>query len=218
MKKILPVFMILAMMFIPTCSYGATLNSSVSTAGSVDTGKNFTVTVRFSAGSLDYVDAELEYNENLISYISGGSSSGDSGIVFIKEGTSDGRSLSVKLKFKAKRPGSSALALSVNEAYSMDGTPLDTPGASASVKVSKPQSSQEPAAEEPQASEPEPDEADSGGTVTEPQQDPEPQQQTEQETEEDDNGNIIWYAAAAISLALLIAVIILLAVRKRRRK
>ena len=134
-RSIALVWMIAAtfMMFSCLQVFAAT---SVSIGGktSVNAGESFTVTVTFSSDNLGRVDGQMTYDTSVLSYVSGGSSSGDNGYIELKD-AGTGEDLTFKIKFKAKNAGNSALKVSTNGVYNLEEEYVDAPSASASVNV-----------------------------------------------------------------------------------
>lgn len=214
MRKVICMAAILMAMMIPCIAYGATLDASVSSPNPVDKGDNFNVAVKFSADTLDRVDAELEYDADGLSYVSGGSSSGDGGIVFINYATDNGKDLQVTLEFKAKEAGTYPIKLSLNEAYDMDGGSLEMDTVTRNVVVQD-----APAADNPVENPDTPD-ADTAGDETpditgDDADTAEPEVPQVQETEE--SQNMLIYIIPGICVIIILIVVIILAVRRTRR-
>ncbi|MEG2323825.1 MAG: hypothetical protein RSA73_03305 [Anaerovoracaceae bacterium] len=128
--------LLLTMPLTSVISNGADLNVKIGGDAKVKAGETFTVTVKYSGRSLGMVNGDLTYDTNAISYISGGSSSGDGGLVQLKK-ASEGKTVAFKVKFKGVKGGKSTLKLTTNEAYDLDGKSLSTPSSSKSITVAK---------------------------------------------------------------------------------
>ncbi|GEM_PF-1337080 len=108
---------------------------SISNAPSVQMGETFTVTVTYSKDNLARVSGMLTYDPDIITYISGGSSSGNGGAVQLKRSADEGKVL-FTLQFKAVKKGESSLKVKTGEMYNLDEQLIsDCPSASAIVTV-----------------------------------------------------------------------------------
>ncbi|MBQ0079193.1 MAG: hypothetical protein KBS66_04775 [Eubacterium sp.] len=111
---------------------GSVIN--IDTKTSVNVGDTFTVTVSFKGNDVGRVDGQMTYDSSVVSYISGGSSKGDSGYVQLSD-AGTGEPIKFNLKFKAVGPGSSKMAVSTNGIYNFDEEFIDAPASSKSVTV-----------------------------------------------------------------------------------
>lgn len=107
---------------------------SIDTKTDVNVGDTFTVTVAFKGNEIGRVDGQMTYNSSVVSYISGGSSSGDSGYVQLSD-AGTGEPIKFTLKFKAIDGGSSKMAVSTNGVYNFDEEYIDAPAASKTISV-----------------------------------------------------------------------------------
>lgn len=125
-------------MMIPVMAPEVFAASSVTISGgdSVKGGDTFTVAVTFGGGSVGRVDGQLTYDTDKLTYISGGSSSGNSGYIQLKKAGTDG-SVVFNIEFQAVSDGSTTLEVTTNEIYDLDEVYLgDTPSASKTVSIS----------------------------------------------------------------------------------
>lgn len=112
--------------------------SSVTISGgdSVKGGDSFTVAVTFGGGSVGRVDGQLTYDTDKLTYISGGSSSGNTGYIQLKKAGIDG-SVTFNIEFQAVSDGSTSLEVTTNEIYNLDEVYTgETPSASKTISIS----------------------------------------------------------------------------------
>ena len=76
----------------------------------------------------------MTYDTNKLTYISGGSSSGNTGYIQLKEAGTG--SVTFNIKFQAVSEGSTDINVTTNEMYSVDETPLDNPSAAKTINIS----------------------------------------------------------------------------------
>ncbi len=107
---------------------------SIDTNTQINVGDTFTVTVAFKGNEIGRVDGQMTYNSSVVSYISGGSSKGDSGYVQLSD-AGTGEPIKFNLKFKAIDSGSSKLNVSTNGVYNFDEEYIDAPAASKTITV-----------------------------------------------------------------------------------
>ena len=210
LRKVIAFVVVLAFM-IPLLTPRVFADSSVSISGgdNVKTGDTFTVTVTYSGGNVGRVDGQLTYDTDRISYLSGGSSSGDSGYVQLKEAGTSG-SIIFNLKFQAVSEGSVTLDVSTNEAYDLNEASINCPsdsksltiGAGSAVKTESTKATEEPAEETTRTGV---DEKIKGFF------------EKDEETPQD-NSWIPWVMIAVALLILIIVIITLLVSKKNRRK
>lgn len=112
----------MALMFvIPLLTAPSFAASSVSITGgdSVSGGETFTVTVTYSGDSVGRVIAGMTYDPSMISYLSGGSSLGDTGYIQL-ENAGTGEDIKFDLKFQALKEGSTSVNVETREVYDLD--------------------------------------------------------------------------------------------------
>lgn len=135
LRKIMAVIVVIAFL-LPILTPEAFAASSVSISGgdSVKGGDTFTLTVTYSGDNIGRVDGQMTYDTDKLTYISGGSSSGNTGYIQLKEFGSG--SITFNVKFQAVSEGSTEVKVSTNEMYSMDDEYLDNPSGSKTVNIS----------------------------------------------------------------------------------
>lgn len=135
LRKIMAVIVVIAFL-LPILTPEAFAASSVSISGgdSVKGGDTFTLTITYSGDNIGRVDGQMTYDTDKLTYISGGSSSGNTGYIQLKEFGSG--SITFNVKFQAVSEGSTEVKVSTNEMYSMDDEYLDNPSGSKTVNIS----------------------------------------------------------------------------------
>ncbi len=120
LRKLIVLVAVLALL-IPVISPEVFAASSVtiSTGNSVKGGDTFTVAVTFGGGSVGRVDASLSYDTDKLTYISGGSSSGNTGYIQLAQAGTDG-SVTFNIKFQAVTDGDTTLSVTTYEMYDLD--------------------------------------------------------------------------------------------------
>lgn len=136
LKKI-AVIIVAAMIIVPATTYDTYASSNVSVTGgdNVKGGEVFTVTVVFDGDDIGRVTGDITYDTDMLSYISGGSSSGNVGYVELKT-AGTGEPLEFQLKFQALKEGSTTLTVSATEMYDLNEGYMDTPSATKTVTIS----------------------------------------------------------------------------------
>ena len=119
--RILIIAVVVLSMAIPVMAPEVFAASSVTISGgdSVKGGDSFTVAVTFGGGSVGRVDGQLTYDTDKLTYISGGSSSGNTGYIQLKKAGIDG-SVTFNIEFQAVSDGSTSLEVTTNEIYTLD--------------------------------------------------------------------------------------------------
>ena len=136
--KIIAAFMMSMMLFLSMSvvnSY-ADVNIKVKGASDLQKGAGYTVTVVFSGDDLGRVDGQATYDTSKLSYVSGGSSSGDNGYIELKE-AGTGEDITFKLKFKAIGAGSTDIKITTNGVYNLEEEIIGTPSSSQSVDIAE---------------------------------------------------------------------------------
>lgn len=110
--------------------------SSVKISGGTDVavGDSFTLTVVFQGDSVGSVSANLKYDKNVLEYVSGGSSSGNTGFVYLEKDVVN-EEMSFQLQFKAKSQGNTTVSVETYEMYDMDYNYMGTPSTSRTLEV-----------------------------------------------------------------------------------
>lgn len=127
---------VVATFMIPLITPECFAASSVSITGgdNVKGGETFTVTVTYG-GNVDSVRGEITYDTNKLTYISGGSSSGNVGSIEIKEDLSSNGSITFNIQFQAVSEGSTKISVNTIEMYDSNFKAIGTPSASKTVNV-----------------------------------------------------------------------------------
>lgn len=129
------VFLVVAAFVIPILTPRVFAASTVSISGGdqVKGGETFTVTVTYSGSQIGSVDGSMTYDTNKLNYLSGGSSSGNTGYIQLREIGSG--SISFQIKFQAVGDGSTTLKVNTSEMYDTSDNALDRPSTSKTVNV-----------------------------------------------------------------------------------
>lgn len=127
----LAVIMLAAMIIVPVISVPSAAASSVSITGgdNVNGGDTFTVTVTYSGNSIGRVTANMTYDKSMLTYISGGSSTGNNGYIELKN-AGTGEAITFRLKFQALKGGSTTLQVETIEMYDLDEQYMSVPSVS----------------------------------------------------------------------------------------
>ncbi len=128
-------FLVVAAFAVPLLTPRVFAASSVTISGGdqVKGGETFTVTVTYSGSQIGSVNGGMTYDTSKLNYLSGGSSSGNTGYIQLRE--MGNGSISFQIRFQAIGDGSTTLNVSTSEMYDTSDNPLDTPSASKTVKV-----------------------------------------------------------------------------------
>lgn len=113
-------------------------SAKLSVPQSVSEGESFRITVTFTSNvNIGSVKARLDYDDNVIEFVSGDFASGGGGLCLINGWSEEvGKTSSFELDFKAVRTGSSQIHLEQAAVYSDIGDLIGAPEASASITVS----------------------------------------------------------------------------------
>lgn len=142
LRKIIAVLIVMAFLIpLITPESFAASNVSISGGDSVKGGEVFTVTVTYSGDDIGRVDGQMTYDTDKLTYISGGSSSGNTGYIQLKDAGNG--SVTFNVKFQAVSQGNTELNVTTNEMYSVDEIQLNNPSASKTVSISGDADSQE---------------------------------------------------------------------------
>lgn len=205
--RILIIAVVVLSMAIPVMAPEVFAASSVTISGgdSVKGGDSFTVAVTFGGGSVGRVDGQLTYDTDKLTYISGGSSSGNTGYIQLKKAGIDG-SVTFNIEFQAVSDGSTSLEVTTNEIYNLDEAYTgETPSASKTISISGAAAAED--------------------LITQTTSPEEPVEATEligvdEKPEEDEAGSVnmnMILIITAIVLAILIIVIAVILRRKKRK-
>ena len=136
LKKI-AVIIVAAMIIVPAATFDTYAASTVSVTGGDDVkgGEVFNVTVTFDGDDIGRVVGDITYDTDMLSYISGGSSSGNVGYVELKN-AGTGEPLKFELEFQALKEGNTELTVSASEMYDLSEGYMDTPSTTKTVTIS----------------------------------------------------------------------------------
>ncbi len=203
LRKIIAFIVVIAFI-VPFMAPGVFAASSVSISGgdNVEGGDTFSVAVTFGGGDVGRVDAQLLYDTDQLTYISGGTSSGNTGYIQLKSAGTEG-AIVFNVKFQAVSEGTATLQVTTNEMYDLEERSMDTPSTSKSITI------QGSAAEEE--------------LITEPADEEQPEESSalmgvDELEEETGVNNMIPFIAAGFVLLVLIIVIVVVLTRKGRKK
>ncbi len=206
--------MIAAMIFVygGTCGAFADVNISVKGASDLEKGAGYTVTVVFSGDDIGRVDGQASYDTSKLSYVSGGSSNGDNGLIELK-GAGTGEDISFKLKFKAVGSGSTSIDITTNGVYDLEEEMIGTPSSSQQVTIAEEDVTTETSAEETSETE--------ESSATEESSQAEESEPADESSADQSHGLpgillILAGVAAAALLALIILIIVSLHKKKNR--
>lgn len=200
-------FVVVAALAIPIMAPSAFAAASVGISGGdeVKGGETFTVAVTFSGGDVGRVDAQMTYDTDKLTYISGGTSSGNSGYIQLKSAGTEG-AIVFNIKFQAVSEGGTELQVTTNEMYDLDERMLNNPSTAKTVSIIGSASADELIEDEPDEEEPVKDKELLG---------------VDEKTEEEDDGGITTIAliiAAAVLLILIIVIIVVLSRKGKKNK
>lgn len=126
--------MIMAVLLMAPQSFAA---ASVTMSGgdNVKGGDTFYVAVTFGGGDVGRVDALVNYDTSKLTYISGGTSTGNAGYISLAKAGTEG-SVTFNLKFQALTDGSTTLKLTTYDLYNLDEMPMNEyPSASKTINI-----------------------------------------------------------------------------------
>lgn len=134
--RFLIAFVVVVSLAIPVISPSVFASSALSISGGDDVkgGDTFNVAVTFSGGDVGRVDAQLTYDTDQLTYISGGTSNGNTGYIQLKSAGTEG-AIVFNIKFQAIADGSAEITVTTNEMYDFDEMPMDTPSATKVINI-----------------------------------------------------------------------------------
>ncbi len=209
-------FVVVLSLAIPLMAPGVFAASEVSISGGNDVkgGETFTLAVTFSGGDVGRVDAQMLYDTDALTYISGGTSSGDTGYIQLKSAGTEG-AIVFNLKFQALAEGSTELQVTTNEMYDLDEMPMETPMTFTTINILGNADEEEIVTEPPDEEEPEEPSSLVGVDEKEEGSEAEAEQKIPLDL---DNIDIVKVSIiVAVILFLLIVIITSLATRKKRK-
>ncbi|MBQ3520739.1 MAG: hypothetical protein IJA50_02430 [Firmicutes bacterium] len=201
-------FVVVMALTIPLIAPGVFAASSVyiNCSDSVKGGETFTVAVVFSGGDVGRVDAQMTYNTDELTYISGGTSKGDTGFIQLKSAGTEG-AIVFNIKFQALTDGDADVEVTTNEMYDLDERAMGTPSAYKTIAIQGDASSDQVITEPPDEEQPE--EPSSLTGVDE---------KTEEAEEEFVVSDTMIMIASAVLALIIIVICILLGRRKNKKK
>lgn len=130
-------FVVVMAFVVPFLTPNVFAASSVSISGgdNVKGGDTFTVAVTFDGGNIGRVDAYMTYDTNKLTYISGGTSNGNTGYIQLKKAGTDG-SIVFNIQFQAVSDGTADLEVTTDEMYDFDDAALENPSATKTITIS----------------------------------------------------------------------------------
>lgn len=117
--------------------------AAISAEGEIQTnegykvGETFEITVVYTGTEFSRVNGQLEYDTDYIKYLSGGSSTGNSGIVQINDYADENGQIKFNLKFEGKKAGDTQLRLDTYEIYSINEEYLEVESVEKTITVEK---------------------------------------------------------------------------------
>ncbi len=113
----------------------AAASVTMSGGDNVKGGDTFYVAVTFGGGDVGRVDALVNYDTSKLTYISGGTSTGNAGYISLAKAGTEG-SVTFNLKFQALTDGSTTLKLTTYDLYNLDEMPMNEyPSASKTINI-----------------------------------------------------------------------------------
>ena len=206
LRKAIVAVVVLALL-IPVMTPQVFAASTVTINGGDDVsgGDTFTVEVTFGGGNIGRVDGAMTYDTDMLTYISGGSSTGNSGYIQLSNGSTDG-SVTFSIEFQALTDGETTLEVTTNEMYDLDEAYInETPSASKTITIAGSAASEE-VIEQTESPEQPVEETELKGVDEKP------------EEEEEDGTTLLMVIAIAVPVILIIIIAVVLAKKKRGRK
>lgn len=205
LRKAIVAVVVLALL-IPVMTPQVFAASTVTINGGDDVsgGDTFTVEVTFGGGNIGRVDGAMTYDTDMLTYISGGSSTGNSGYIQLSNGSTDG-SVTFSIEFQALTDGETTLEVTTNEMYDLDEAYInETPSASKTITIAGSAASEE-VIEQTESPEQPVEETELKGVDEKP------------EEEEEDGTTLLMVIAIAVPVILIIIIAVVLAKKKHGR-
>lgn len=211
LRRVIAIVVVMAFM-VPFLSprVFAETSITISSGDHVKGGDTFTVAVTFGSGSVGRVDAQMLYDTDMLTYVSGGSSSGNTGYIQLKNAGTEG-SITFNIEFQALTEGDVTLEVTTNEMYDLDEMYLDTPSAAKTITIEG--------------------DAEEEVLITETTSPEEPEETTQligvdekpaEDGVSEENGinniNLIFIFGAVVLVILIVIIAVLLAARKKGNK
>jgi len=204
-------FVVVMALTIPLIAPGVFAESAVSIncSDNVKGGDTFTVAVVFSGGDVGRVDAQMLYDTDHLTYISGGTSKGDTGYIQLKTAGTEG-AIVFNIKFQALTDGAADVQVTTNEMYDLDERAMGNPSASRTISIQGNAAQDQVATEAPDEEEPE-EPTDLIGVD-------EKTDEVVQEEESEVSDTVIIIASAALALFIIILCVVLGRKKKTKKK
>ena len=119
-------------------AFATSAKVSLSGGGTVEKGESLTITLKYSGATFGSATARVTYDSSILEYssCSGAEANGGGDTVILTMANGSGvESLSCKLKFKAKKAGSTSVSVSTTDVYNIDLEELSASSASTTVTV-----------------------------------------------------------------------------------
>lgn len=210
MKRLLKRFIaipaaIMLIMILAAPQVSAATTVTMSGGDNVKGGDTFYVAVTFGGGDVGRVDAQITYDTGKLTYISGGTSTGNAGYINLSKAGTEG-SVTFNIKFQAVSDGSTTLQLTTYDLFDLDEMPMgENPSASKTINISGNAGNEQVITQETSPDEPE-----------------EPTQLSGVDEKEEESGNtnitVILIVSVAILVILIVVVSIVLARKKGKKK
>lgn len=133
--KVVMALVLCMIMVQPASANGA--SAKIYMPETVKSGDSFSITVEYQGDEFSRVDAQLEYDTEYIKYVSGGTSSGNSGIVQLSDYGDENGDIEFVLNFEAKKEGQTTVFLDTSELYNYGEEYLQIEQESMSVNIEK---------------------------------------------------------------------------------
>jgi len=207
-------FVVVMALAIPLISPGVFAESSVSIncSDSIEGGETFTAAVVFSGGDVGRVDAQMTYDTDELTYISGGTSKGDTGFIQLKSAGTEG-AIVFNIKFQALTDGDAEVEVTTNEMYDLDERAMGTPSAYKTISIQGDASSDQVTTEPPDEELPE-----EPSSLIGVDEKTEATEETEAAEEEFVVSDTMIMIASAVLALIIIVICILLGRRKNKKK
>ena len=201
------VFMAVIVMMMNVSAIFASPGVTITGGDDVKGGETFTVTVKFSGGDIGRVEGSLTYDTDRLTYISGGTSSGNSGYIQLSE-AGTGEDITFRIRFQAIAGGFTNVDVTTSEVYDLNEKQMSQISGSKTINIVGSASEKDKIKESS-------DESDSNvQTVTERRGvDEKPADETGSTT-----GTTAFLVIAAAVAVLLLAVVIAALKKSRKRK
>lgn len=135
-RLVLTSAMVVMMVMLMASQVFGAASVTISGGDNVKGGDTFYVAVTFGGGEVGRVDAQMAYDTNKLTYISGGTSTGNAGYINLSKAGTDG-SITFNIKFQALTDGSAELSLTTLNLYNLDEMPMNEyPSASKTINIS----------------------------------------------------------------------------------